>query len=159
MPWKNSQGITYEIQISPATTSLAELNFDYRLSMAEINSENTFSQFKGFARFLSVVKGEGITFNDELIKQYEIKSFSGDETVVSRPILENERIIDLGLIYNPKKIKAVMKFIKILDETFPRNEFDRCYLVDLSNLNTIILNQKTNSITNGAYILIGINTL
>ncbi|MGL4506261.1 MAG: HutD family protein, partial [Aeromonas sobria] len=38
MPWKNQQGSSSQILISPTGTSLAKLDFDYRLSSAPIKS-------------------------------------------------------------------------------------------------------------------------
>ncbi len=43
MPWKNQQGTTSQILISPKGSSLAKLDFDYRLSSAPIKSAGPFS--------------------------------------------------------------------------------------------------------------------
>lgn len=109
-PWKNEKGITYQIQITPSTASLNELNFDWRLSMAEISGKNTFSQFKNYSRLLTVWKGQGITLNLRSLKQFEIYQFSGDDQIDCNLI--KDPVTDLGLIFNPNKIRAQMKIIQ-----------------------------------------------
>lgn len=159
MPWKNGQGTTFEILISPESATLLDLNFDYRLSMAEIKGENRFSQFNGFNRLLTVVKGTGITFNDDEIKQFQIKFFSGNLSVISKPILENESVLDLGLIFNPNKIKASMELIKFPCGKLTLNEFDRCFLINTKDLDTLILNNEDDLPKEGTYFIVSISSL
>lgn len=159
MPWKNGQGTTFEIVKSPENSTLLDLNFDYRLSMAEINGENKFSLFNGFTRLLTVVRGEGITFNDDVIYQLQVKSFSGDLNVVSKPIVENEKVLDLGLIYNPNKIKASMDFVEFPCENPLLNDFDVYYVVNIKNLDTMVLKDESAFPKEGAYFLIGVSSL
>lgn len=158
MPWKNGQGTTFEIVKSPENSTLLDLNFDYRLSMAEINGENKFSLFNGFTRLLTVVRGEGITFNDDIINQFQVKSFSGDLNVVSKPVVENEKVLDLGLIYNPSKIKACMEFVEFPLEKPLFDEFDVYYLVNLKNLDTMVLKDVGTFPEEGVYFLIGVSS-
>ena len=58
MPWKNGGGVTTEIAVSPAGAGLD--NFDWRVSMARVESSGPFSQFAGIDRTLAVLEGEGI---------------------------------------------------------------------------------------------------
>ncbi len=51
MPWKNQQGTTSQILISPKGSSLAKLDFDYRLSSAPIKSAGPFSPFPAISAF------------------------------------------------------------------------------------------------------------
>jgi environmental stress-induced protein Ves len=58
MPWKNGGGVTTEIIVSPVGAGLDD--FDWRVSMAKVESGGPFSSFAGIDRTLSVLEGEGI---------------------------------------------------------------------------------------------------
>ncbi|MER8750124.1 HutD family protein [Mesorhizobium sp. M1050] len=58
MPWKNGGGVTTEIAVSPIGAGLDD--FDWRVSMARVESSGPFSQFAGIDRTLAVLEGEGI---------------------------------------------------------------------------------------------------
>jgi environmental stress-induced protein Ves len=58
MPWKNGGGVTTEIAVSPAGAGLDD--FDWRVSMARVDSGGPFSDFAGVDRTLAVLEGEGI---------------------------------------------------------------------------------------------------
>jgi len=62
MRWKNDLGWTTEIAVSPAD---ATADYDWRVSIAEIENDSSFSAFPGFDRSLLVLHGAGIelTFN------------------------------------------------------------------------------------------------
>ncbi len=59
MPWKNGQGTTTEIAVSPAGAGLDD--FDWRLSIARMESDAPFSAFPGIVRTLAIVDGAGLT--------------------------------------------------------------------------------------------------
>ncbi|MCA0023144.1 MULTISPECIES: HutD family protein [unclassified Mesorhizobium] len=61
MPWKNGGGVTTEIAVSPADAGLDA--FDWRVSMARVESGGPFSSFAGIDRTLSVLEGEGIVLD------------------------------------------------------------------------------------------------
>ena len=56
--WKNGGGETAEIAIAPAAAELH--TFDWRISMARIDSDGPFSVFPGGERTLAVLDGAGI---------------------------------------------------------------------------------------------------
>ena len=58
MPWKNGGGETTEIAVSPQNASLEA--FDWRVSMARVESDGPFSAFPGIDRTLAVLEGQGI---------------------------------------------------------------------------------------------------
>lgn len=58
MPWKNGGGTTTEIVVSPAGAGLDA--FDWRVSMARVESGGPFSLFPGIDRTLAIVEGGGI---------------------------------------------------------------------------------------------------
>ena len=108
-PWKNGMGITTQMAIFPQDASLKELNFNWRISSASIKSENEFSQFLGFKRILTVVKGNGLILNQHTLKQFEVFHFDGSEKINCN--LLDGPVEDLGIIYNPNKVNAEMKII------------------------------------------------
>ena len=61
MPWKNGGGTTTEIAVFPEGASLDD--FDWRVSMARVETDGPFSSFPGIDRTLSVLDGEGIILN------------------------------------------------------------------------------------------------
>lgn len=61
MPWRNGGGETIEIAVSPEGAGLD--NFDWRISMAKVESDGPFSQFEGVERTLSVLEGQGIALS------------------------------------------------------------------------------------------------
>ncbi|MBZ9757878.1 HutD family protein [Mesorhizobium sp. ESP6-5] len=61
MPWKNGGGTTTEIAVSPAGAGLDD--FDWRVSMARVETSGPFSSFAGIDRTLSVLEGEGIVLD------------------------------------------------------------------------------------------------
>jgi environmental stress-induced protein Ves len=58
MPWKNGGGTTTEIAVFPVGADLD--TFDWRISMARVESSGPFSLFAGIDRTLSILEGEGI---------------------------------------------------------------------------------------------------
>ncbi len=58
MPWKNGGGVTTEIAVHPAGSSLDA--FDWRVSMAKVESDGPFSAFYRVDRMLAVLEGAGI---------------------------------------------------------------------------------------------------
>jgi len=63
MPWKNGGGETVEVVISPEGAGLDD--FDWRLSMARVESDGPFSIFPGVDRTLAILEGEGIILRVE----------------------------------------------------------------------------------------------
>ncbi|MER8595454.1 HutD family protein [Mesorhizobium sp. M1182] len=58
MPWKNGGGMTTEIAVSPPGAGLDD--FDWRVSMARVESSGPFSGFAGVDRTLALLEGEGM---------------------------------------------------------------------------------------------------
>lgn len=63
MPWKNGGGETVEIAVFPEGAGLA--GFDWRVSMARVDSDGPFSEFPGIDRTLAILKGAGIILDVE----------------------------------------------------------------------------------------------
>ena len=56
MPWRNGGGVTYEVASSPADHDLVD--FDWRISIAEVDTGGPFSAFPGIDRTIVLVEGE-----------------------------------------------------------------------------------------------------
>jgi uncharacterized protein len=57
-PWKNGAGITREIAVGPKDAGAAE--FDWRLSIAEVERDAPFSAFPGIDRCIVLLRGAGM---------------------------------------------------------------------------------------------------
>jgi uncharacterized protein len=57
-PWKNGGGVTSEVMAFPAGADLDA--FDWRISIAQVESDGPFSKFPGIDRTLCILDGEGI---------------------------------------------------------------------------------------------------
>lgn len=62
MRWKNDLGWTTELAIAPADGSL-DAGFDWRLSIAEIESDCDFSRLDGCDRSLMLLEGDGVALS------------------------------------------------------------------------------------------------
>jgi environmental stress-induced protein Ves len=80
MPWKNGGGVTTEVAVSPAGAGLDE--FDWRISMARVESDGPFSCFAGVDRTLCVLEGQGLILD---IDGRQPVSVTGAEAPLSFP--------------------------------------------------------------------------
>jgi environmental stress-induced protein Ves len=96
MRWKNGGGETAEIAASPQGAALDA--FDWRLSMARVETDGPFSAFPGIDRTLAILEGEGIRLSVAgepvviLTKMAPPHSFAADAdtsaNLVDGPILD-----------------------------------------------------------------------
>ena len=61
--WKNGAGLTRELAVSPAGAAMGD--FDWRLSVAELQADAPFSAFAGVDRCIVVLEGAGMRLVDE----------------------------------------------------------------------------------------------
>ncbi|MBX3576295.1 MAG: HutD family protein [Rhizobiaceae bacterium] len=61
MPWKNGGGTTTEIAVHPEGAGL--YTFEWRVSMARVETDGPFSAFSGIDRTLAVLEGQGIVLD------------------------------------------------------------------------------------------------
>lgn len=104
MLWKNGAGYTLEI-----ARSQGEIEFDWRISMADVTTSGPFSLFPNKQRIITVLDGQGIVLHvDDLparsLKLGDIFAFHGESQVHSE--LVDGAIRDLNLIYDPAKFHA-----------------------------------------------------
>ena len=114
--WKNGKGSTAEIAISPVGAIFPADPFLWRLSSAELTEACAFSQFQNYSRYLALFKGQsmGLKFGQEiqerLLKAGEVMDFSGSDSASCT--LPEGPVTDLGLIIDPKKVRADFKIFQ-----------------------------------------------
>jgi hypothetical protein len=109
--WKNGKGKTRQIAIFPAEADISKNNFLWRISSAIITTSGPFSQFVGFKRHLVVWRGLGLSLNTIPLMPFRPTSFNG-ETEIFCEKLGDEDVIDLGVIYDPKKVNSTLVVLK-----------------------------------------------
>lgn len=122
MPWKNGQGTTYQVDLESLHNQWL-----WRISMATIEKENTFSEFKNYNRLLTIIDGDGILLNQKALRPKQIIFFHGEEAIACQPILG--KVKDLGVIYDRDFVSVSMdylSFIKdqkdtVISQLFPLN--------------------------------------
>jgi uncharacterized protein len=97
MPWKNGGGTTTEIYLE---TSGHE-DFDWRASIASVNSDGPFSSFAGYERHIMLIGGNGMTLDlgghDKIVLQpLQPFTFSGDKNASG--VLLSGGVLDFNLI-------------------------------------------------------------
>lgn len=107
MPWKNGAGTTQEIAIEPADANFSNNDFLWRISSATIESTNKFSTFDGYDRILLVIKGDGLFLNKFRVTPFMLFEFTGETRIDCE--LVKDPVIDLGLIFDRKRIAAQIK--------------------------------------------------
>ena len=60
MRWKNGRGWTTELAVHPSDAQLDRQSFDWRVSVAEVESDAEFSAFPGYDRTLLLAEGGGM---------------------------------------------------------------------------------------------------
>ncbi|MGH8378655.1 MAG: HutD/Ves family protein [Gammaproteobacteria bacterium] len=84
MPWKNGRGWTTEIAVFPADAGLTGKPFDWRVSLAEVETDGEFSAFPGYDRTIMLTEGAGmeLSFDSAPVKRIERRhqlfSFKGE---------------------------------------------------------------------------------
>ncbi|WP_353844890.1 HutD family protein [Rhizobium sp. CSW-27] len=100
MPWKNGGGETAEIAIFPPGAGLD--NFDWRISMATVATDGSFSAFPGVDRTLTILSGGGILLETEgeaaiaLNRMAPPHAFAADRD--SFAVLLDGSVIDLNVM-------------------------------------------------------------
>ncbi len=99
IPWKNGKGVTTELAINDGG-DLSD--FDWRISIANVEENGDFSDFTGYLRNLVLIYGHGIILKhdnvqfDQLSKTLSFASFEGKSR--THGTLINGSITDFNLI-------------------------------------------------------------
>ncbi len=137
-----SGGSTSQLYIFPKDSTLQERNFDFRISSAIVEvEESEFTSFVGYDRLLMVLNGElEIVHENQYsknLKQFEIDSFSGDWKTTSKG-----KITDFNLIVK-RGFKGELNYLIIKNEEPISKEFSNIperigYYIISGELNSII---------------------
>jgi environmental stress-induced protein Ves len=121
MPWKNGKGFTSQIALGPEGAVFPN-HFSWRVSSAQVNSNDPFSNFDGCDRLLMVTQGAGLSLNGNHLVPLQVISFAG-ETVIQAELLEGP-VVDLGVIFKRDSVRAGMQVLNLSDESDLRLEGD-----------------------------------
>ena len=105
IPWKNGKGVTLELAINNKATLS---NFEWRLSIATVDSNGEFSDFEGYTRNLVLIDGKGMVLNhnenqiDRLKNILDVSTFDGANKTNARLI--SGPITDLNLMTRTKDL-------------------------------------------------------
>lgn len=116
VPWKNGGGMTREILREPAEPAA----FDWRLSLATIESPGPFSAFDGYHRTLVLVTGAGVELNfaqhgtSRLSAPGQIVSFDG-AWQTSCTLLDGSST-DLNLIVSTERAQSASRSAALTQE-------------------------------------------
>ena len=114
--WKNGLGFTTELAVSPPGATL--LDFDWRVSFAEMNEDSEFSKFEGYERVLSIVEGRGLFINNNKLEPFVPHYFSGETTVRAR--LVDGPIVDVGAIWKRGRFQVKLSRLNERDFSDPQ---------------------------------------
>jgi environmental stress-induced protein Ves len=86
-PWKNGQGVTWEIAIDPPGSGMGD--FRWRVSRARIEADGSFSSFPGYERWITCVEGSGFALHFEdgvklAVPPFVPVRFAGDRPAMCR---------------------------------------------------------------------------
>jgi uncharacterized protein len=100
MPWKNGGGVTYEVAVFPQAARSLDA-FDWRVSMARIESDGPFSSFPGIDRSLALMEGDGLVLTldgaeVEIGAATPVASFSGEVAAAGK--LTHGPVTDLNVM-------------------------------------------------------------
>ncbi len=86
-PWKNGGGSTRELACHPAQAGFND--FDWRISIAQVNRDGDFSLFPGVDRHIMLIDGESMplinkeTGNIHVLQPFEPLSFAGESPIAN----------------------------------------------------------------------------
>lgn len=116
MPWKNGGGETLEIAVFPQGAGLDD--FHWRLSMARVDSDGSFSTFAEVDRTLALVEGKGLVLNVGvrapigLRDAYDPLPFPGDEA--TRCTLIDGPVTDINVMTRRGRATHVMQAVELV---------------------------------------------
>jgi environmental stress-induced protein Ves len=123
VPWKNGGGVTHEAIRVPADGA----SFDWRVSVARIDTSGPFSDFAAHHRFMVLLKGAGVVLKfsggptprvRELRQVGDMEDFDGG--LATHCELVNGPCVDLNLMVS-KNLRGVQVRVESLREARPFN--------------------------------------
>ena len=105
MPWKNGGGMTTELAVHPSGGA-----YDWRISIADIESNGPFSTFEGYDRFIALLEGVGMELRfDEgepvrLERRLQFVKFAGEQR--TEGVLVSGKVRDFNVIYKRDAVRV-----------------------------------------------------
>jgi hypothetical protein len=114
-PWKNGNGVTREVVRVPTHAELE--TFDWRVSIADLNADASFSSFPGVDRVIALLEGAGAhmrshdgTLDHRLSTPLQPFSFSGDQPIDSALIVGPSR--DFNVMTRRSQARADVRVVR-----------------------------------------------
>jgi environmental stress-induced protein Ves len=114
-PWKNGGGLTREVVRMPPGADLDE--FDWRVSIAELSADGSFSSFPGIDRVIALLDGAGVhmrsrdgAVDHRLTTPLAPFAFSGDQPVDATLIVGASR--DFNVMTRRSHVRADVRVIR-----------------------------------------------
>ena len=143
MPWKNGLGMTKEIRISPENSDFNKGDFHWRLSSAEITDKNTFSQFAGYNRWLTIISGDGLILNGQKLLPGEAQHFRGED-MIKCDFIGHRSVVDISLIYDRNRYQCDMRILKNQHNQEIRTQGHHCFLIPIQK-NFVVIEMASES--------------
>ena len=105
MPWKNGGGMTTELAVYPSGDA-----YDWRISIADIESNGPFSTFEGYDRYIALLEGIGMELRfDEgepvrLERRLQFVKFAGEQR--TQGVLLSGKVRDFNVIYKRDAVRV-----------------------------------------------------
>jgi environmental stress-induced protein Ves len=113
--WKNGGGVTREVVRIPAGADLE--TFTWRVSMAELSADGSFSSFPGIDRVIALLSGAGVhmrsrdgTIDHRLTTPFSPYSFSGDQSIDATLVVGPSR--DFNVMTRRSQVRADVRVIR-----------------------------------------------
>lgn len=123
VPWRNGGGVTRQVLsgklagngfLEPASGD----GWDWRISIAEVDSGGDFSAFDGMARILTVIEGEGLALTidglERWLPRYTALGFDGGSATSAK--LPAGPIRDLNLMTRTGTVNGQVFFVELSGE-------------------------------------------
>ncbi|MFE0172402.1 HutD family protein [Streptomyces sp. NPDC059002] len=119
VPWKNGGGVTREVASGavpePLASTKATDGFDWRVSVADVDTHGPFSSFPGIDRVITLVEGEGMVLTvdgrPQLVEPLAPFAFSGDAATDCR--LEAGAVRDMNVMTRRGRATAHVRILPV----------------------------------------------
>ncbi|MEA3504519.1 MAG: HutD family protein [Bacteroidota bacterium] len=126
-----SGGTTTELYIFPDNSSYTKRNFDFRISSAKVEvEESTFTSLNGISREIMILDGE-IELEHrghykKALKKFETDSFKGDWHTTSKG-----KVTDFNLMTRGKYSGEIIPYILEKEEKFDNSSIPKAFIIVL----------------------------
>ncbi|ATL33133.1 HutD family protein [Streptomyces formicae] len=119
VPWKNGGGVTREVASGVVPSALASAEsadrFDWRVSVADVDTQGPFSAFPGIDRVITLVEGEGMVLTvdgrPQPVAPLDPFAFSGDAATDCR--LEAGAVRDMNVMTRRGHATARVRILSV----------------------------------------------